>query len=291
MRMRHSWLIGLFCLVQPQILLGQDPVAWQNEAAGRISFSQVGFYRWHDGGIGSLSLSAGLSAKAIRKGPSIEQAHALRLAYGVVKQNSLELRKAEDLIHLRSSVNALGESVLGAFHPVLTVDVRSQFARGFKYDSKNELPPTIISDFLSPATLLQSLGTSHEPVSWVKIQAGVASKQTVVLNEKLRDRYKVRDTRILRAEVGLSGLIEVDAEPFTNVHLEHSVTLFASFIAADKLDFVSETLITMRVNKWLQINAEYTALFDRDVSMAVQMKEVVSLGLTFNLLPNRSSAG
>lgn len=290
--MRQDWLFGAIFLLLPVSALGQTPdTTWQTEAAGRISLTQVGFYRWHGGGISSFALSTGLSAEARRTGQSTEQTHMMRLAYGIVKQNELELRKAEDLIHLRSSVTFLGESQLGSFHPVFTLDVRSQFARGYKYDSKTEQPTTVISDFLSPAMLLQSLGAYHEPAAWVTLQAGVGSKQTVVLHENLRDRYKVSNSSILRAEVGLSGLIQIDAEPFTNVHLTHSLTLFAAFRAADKPDFVSETLITMRVNKWLQINAEYTAQLDRDVSRAVQMKEIVSLGLTFNLLPQRSDTG
>ena len=290
--MNHSWTIGTIVLALPLSVLGQVPDStWQTEASGRISFSQVGFYRWHDGGISSLALSTGVGAEASRRSRSVKQSHAMRLAYGIVKQNDLELRKAEDLIHLRTTIEFLSGSFAGSFHPVLTVDIRSQFARGFKYDAKDEKPPTVISDFLSPATLLQSLGAYHEPAPWITLHAGLASKQTVVLNENLRDRYKVKQSSLLRAEVGMSGLIWIDAEPFTNVHLAHSLSLFAAFKAADKPDFVSETLITMRVNKWLQINAEYTAQLDRDVSRAVQMKEIVSLGLTFNLLPQRSDAG
>jgi len=276
----------------PLNMLGQVPdTAWQTEASGRISFSQVGFYRWHDGGINSLSLSTGVTAEASHRSRSVGQSHAMRLAYGVVKQNDLDLRKAEDLIHWRTEIELLRDSYVGSFHPILTVDIRSQFARGFKYDAKDEQPPMVISDFLSPATLLQSLGVDHKPAPWVTLQAGFASKQTMVLNEDLRDRYRVNSSSLLRAEVGMSGLIQIDAEPFTNIHLTHSLSLFAAFKAAQKPDFVSETLITMRVNGWLQINAEYTAQMDRDVSRAVQMKEVVSLGLTFNLMPRRSDAG
>lgn len=286
--MRHSRLIGLIALLLPWSVQGQTGDLWQKEASGKISFTQVGFYRWHEGGISSLALSAGISAAFERTGKTVEQSHAMRFAYGVVKQNKLELRKAEDLIHLRSSVSIDKESFLGAFNPVLTIDIRSQFARGYKYDSKGDEPAVVISDFLSPATVLESLGLNHETTPWITVQGGLASKQTIVVRNQLRGRYRVHESRALRAEVGVSGIIEIDAQPFTNVHLDHSLTLFSSFLAAGKPDFVSETLVTLRINRWLQVNAEYTAQLDRDVSKAVQMKEIVSLGLTFNLLPKRS---
>lgn len=289
--MRHSRLIGLIALLLPLSVHGQTGDVWQKEASGRISFTQVGFYRWHEGGISSLALSAGISAAFERAGQTIEQSHALRFTYGVVKQNELGLRKAEDLIHLRSSFSIGRESFLGAFNPVLTIDIRSQFAQGYKYDSKGDEPPVVISDFLSPAAMIESLGLNREPAPWITIQGGLASKQTLVLRSQLRNRYKVRQTRSMRTEVGVSAMIEIDAEPFSNVHLAHSLTLFSAFMAAGKPDFVSEILVTLRINRWLQVNAEYTAQLDRDVSNAIQMKEIVSLGLTFNLLPQRSDAG
>ena len=249
-----------------------------------MSFTQAGFYRWHEGGISSLALSAGLNATTERKTLALEQTHAIRLTYGIVRQNRLALRKAEDLIHLRSSITFLKESFLGPFQPAVTLDFRSQFAFGFKYDQDNALPPERVSAFLSPAILIQSAGTNYRAASWIKLQTGMAAKQTFVLDSSLRSRYKVPDTRIVRAELGLSALILIDFHPLPNVHVTHSVSLFAAFQQADRPDMVSETLITMTINKWLQVNAEYTAQLDRDVSRVIQMKEVVSLGLAFNLL-------
>ena len=287
--MKRTLLPGFIVLFLVPGVAGQDSTRWHTEAAGNLSFTQVGFYRWHEGGINSLALGGGLSLAAQRTSRLVEQSHDLRLTFGIVKQNQLELRKADDLIHLRSSISLQKGSLLGPFQPVLTIDIRSQFAPGYKYDSKEEEPPLKISDLLSPAILLQTLGASFETTPWLTVQAGLASKQTVVLRETLRERYKVQDASVARAELGLSGLILIDSEPFRNVRLKHSLSLFAAYGAANTPDFVSETLITMRINDWLQVNAEYTAQLDRDVSRAVQMKEVVSLGLAFSLLPGRHS--
>jgi len=45
-----------------------------------------------------------------------------------------------------------------------------------------------------------------------------------------------------------------------------------------------ENLLEMQVNSWLGTSLEVVALYDRDVSSEVQLKEVFSLGITIKLL-------
>lgn len=45
-----------------------------------------------------------------------------------------------------------------------------------------------------------------------------------------------------------------------------------------------ENLVTMQVNSWLGVDLEVTTLYDDDVSRALQLKEVLSLGITLALI-------
>ena len=281
-------LVSLFLvslgLVHPTV--AQTDSTWHADATGKMAFTQAGFYRWHDGGTSSLALSAGLTAEFTRSGINVKQSHAFRLAYGVVKQNASSLRKAEDLLHIRSAFTLLAGSFDGRFQPAVTVDFRSQFADGFAYNAPRPegTPAPRISAFLSPATLTQSLGLNYEAVPWAQLRSGLAAKETIVAERKLRPRYKVQENQSVRWEAGLSGLILIDTGLFTNVHMKHSLQVFASFNQVGAPDLLSETLITMKVNRWLQVNAEYTAQLDRDVSRSVQMKELISLAFAVSLL-------
>ena len=259
---------------------------WQTEATAKLSVTQAGFFRWHDGGVSALAISTGINATSERVTRSFEQSHELRLAYGLVKQNGVTLRKAEDVMHVRSSFALREIPSLGAFDPVLTLDFRSQFTDGFKYDPPDESDGSEprISSFLSPAIFTQSAGLNIAPWSWINIRFGVAAKETLVKIRSLRSRYNVRSDALVRWEAGLNVLFLVDQEIFNNVHLKHSLSLFAAFNQSSLPDLISETLVTMTVNRWLQVNLEYTALLDRDVSKSLQMKEVVSLGFALNLL-------
>ena len=277
----HRW-IALATVWFVPTLTAQPDSTWQTAATGKVSFTQTGFQRWYDGGVNSLALGTGLLAEFQRETHAWSQSHEARLAYGMVRQNGIDLRKAEDIIHLRSEI-ALGDHVIaGIFSPALTVELRTQFADGFSYRDADA--PVQVSGSLSPATITQSVGLKYAELAWAEVSLGLTAKETVVTRSELRDRYKVKPDAVARWEGGGSLELRVDADVFENVRLRHSASVFASFSPASNPDLFSETLITMRINSWLQVNAEYAAVYDRDVSRSVQMREVVSVGFAINLL-------
>ncbi len=281
MRTSTLFLILLMCAAP---CAAQSDSTWTTEAHGRVSFNQVGFYRWHDGGISSLALGAGVSGEAQKTATAAQHQHEVRLAFGVVRQNSIDLRKSEDIIHLRSSFKFSRVPIFGQLDPAVTLELRSQFADGFRYNEKKSDVETLrISGFLSPAILTQSMGLNYQANSWLDLRLGVAAKQTIVTIRALRERYKVSPDALLRWQVGASGLVIVERTVFTNVHLKSTLTLFAAFNQPSP-DTIWETLVTMKVNSWLQVNAEYTALFDKDLSPYIQRKQALTVGVSFRIL-------
>ncbi len=260
----------------------QTTPQWDTSARGKASFTQAGFYRWHDGGVSSLALSVGLTGKAGREGSRWNQEHEAQLAYGLVKQNGLDVRKAEDVIHVHLSFSNTDHLFLGKIHPSLAVDLRSQFSSG--YDYSKATAPVRISGFLAPATFVETLGINVDQKNYANAHLGIAAKQTLVTDQSLRSRYKVRESSVIRNELGLSTIIKVDHGIFPNVHLDQTIQLFASFNQPNRPDLLSETLITMTVNRWLHVNLEYVAKLDRDVARSIQMKELLSLGISFVLI-------
>ena len=250
-----------------------------------MAFTQAGFYRWHDGGTSSFAFSAGLKGKAERTGKQWGLQHEIHLAYGLVKQNDVDLRKAEDVIHLFTSFTNTGRLLFGRLAPTVTIDFRSQFAPGFDYSKEDSITAAPqISDFFAPATVVETFGFQLDMFRFVALEFGAAGKHTFVRDPMLRSRYKVAPSRVVRNELGLSTRIQIEKDLFTNVHLDHALTLFASFNKPDAPDLLSETHVTMTVNRWLHVNLEYVAKLDRDVSRSLQMKELISLGVTLVLI-------
>lgn len=262
--------------------------AWMTEATGQLSFSQAGFQNWQEGGVNTLALSTGLNGKASRTAHRWKQTHELRLAFGLVKQDTLDVRKAEDLIQLRSTFKYSGEGFFAKFQPTLSASLRTQFAEGFNYDEDplglGRTLPAKVSAFFSPATLTQSAGLTYQPVDWLTQRLGFGTKETVVTIERFRVLYGVDPEDAVRFEAGLESFTEVDKEIVENVFYKSRLGLFASFNKPENPDALWENLVTMKVNAWLNVSFEFVTVYDTDISDEVQLKEVLSVGVSFILL-------
>lgn len=263
-------------------------VIWQSDWAGKLSASQAGYHNWQEGGINTLAFTVSTTGKVARTEGAWEQTHEARLAFGLIKQDTLDVRKADDVIRLTSSLQYTGVGFFRTFNPTLGASARTQFAEGYNYDTdpfeEGQTPPVKVSDFLAPGTFTQAVGLTYEPAAWVKQRVGLGAKETVVVIERLRPLYGVRVDQPVRFEAGLEARTEVDKEVLENVRLQSTLGLFASFNQPNHPDVLWENLVTMQVNSYLSVTFEFVTLFDRDISTQAQFKEVLSLGVSFVFL-------
>ncbi len=285
-------LLAVFLFISAGLSRAQDATVadtaapgWKKALIGRVSGSQAGFQNWREGGVNTLALSIGVDGKLERGGSRWKQAHDMRLSFGLVKQDTLDFRKAEDLIRFASTVDFLGEGFLGALHPTMAFQMRTQFAAGFNFKEdpfkEGRTPPVKVSDFLSPGTFTQSIGLSYASGSWFKQRIGLGAKETVVLIDRLRTLYSVSADKAARFELGLEAFTDVDRELVENVRYKTTVGLFAAFNKPESPDLLWESLIAMKVNDWLNVNFEWVVLYDTDVSSKAQFKEVLSVGISY----------
>ena len=264
------------------------PKAWKTSVIGKVAGTQVGFQDWQGGGVNSLALSTGLEGTATHISGRLEQKHEMKLSFGVVKQDTLDLRKAEDLIWLSSTFVYKGEGFFGKFNPTFSTSVRTQFAEGFNFDtdpiSGVRTPPVKVSAFFAPATLQQSFGLRYEPAEWFSQRLGIGAKETVVTIRRFRSLYGVNPQDAVRFEAGIEARTEIDKELVENVHYKSSLGVFAAFNSADNPDLIWENLIAMKVNSWLNVNFEWVGLYDKDVTDKLQLKEVFSIGVAISLI-------
>lgn len=263
-------------------------LGWKSEAFGKLNLSQAGYQNWTEGGINSLASSTSITAKTVRTSPNWVQTYESRLAIGVVKQDTLDVRKSEDLIRIDGSVLYEGEGLLKVFNPTVAVNLRTQFAPGFNYEENPfgdaRRPPVKVSDFFAPATLTQSIGLTYG-VDWgFKQMLGIAAKETIITIRRLRPLYGQDPEESVRFELGLESQTGVDREILRNVRLKSTLRLFAAFNMDEIPDVLWENLLIMKVNDWLSADFEFVSLIDRDVSDAVQVKEVLSVGFSIALL-------
>lgn len=266
---------------------------WRSVLAGQLAFSQAAYSNWQEGGLDALAFTAGTNGRFERLLGRFQQTHVARLAFGVVKQDTLDLRKAVDVIRYAFDIQYTGT---GVFRPTFATDIRTQFAAGYDYDPAPEdyLPPLIVlpnerlkvSDFFAPAIWTQSLGVTYDPDRWYTFRLGFGVKETIVTIDRLRPVYGNALDESVRVEAGLEALAEAQKELFENVLWTSRLSLFEAFNQIDEAapDLVFENLLQLKVNDWLNTNVEVVTLYDKDTVDEIQLKEVMSIGIAVSFL-------
>ena len=290
--MRHisSILTTLFCTtllmalatpVYAQDEEAADSTDWVVDLTAILAGSQASYDNWAEGGINSLAFTTSLDGNATRSTEHWTQKHEARFALGALKQDTLKIRKADDLIQLSSTFQYKNETSFAKWQPTISLGLRTQFAEGFDYSTD---PETRSSAFFSPGVLTQTIGFTYEPQPWFTWLIGFAAKETIVGIEELRPLYGNKLDETLRFEPGFDTTMKFDKDVVENVNLKSSLNVFGAFGQIDKPDIRWENLITMQVNAWLTVNFEFVTVYDLDISDEVQLKQVLSTGVSFSIL-------
>ncbi len=307
---RQSCIVVLLLCLGTGMSWGQDEPAteeeeesWEYNATANLNASQAAYKDWEEGaGTNSLAFAAGLGGEATKTTGRWTQVHELRLGFGIINQEGQELRKAEDEIAFNTSLRYQGENFFRIFNPTLAGTFRTQFAKGFDYnenpfegevdDPENDprvdesrTAPFQNSAFLAPAFITESLGLTYEPVSKLTIRFGAASKQTVVRERDFRVLYGVDDGKAARVEGGAELAISFDRNLTENIRYRSQFNAFYSANQTeDPPDARWQNTVNLKVNDWLSTDLQFVALFDKDITNQIQLKETLSVGVSFTLL-------
>ena len=258
-----------------------DSTAWQTSVTAILAGSQASYENWVEGGINSLAFTASINADANRTTESWITKHEGRFALGSLKQDDDDFRKADDLIFLSSTFQFKNDTNFAKWNPTASLTFRSQFVDGFEYTDSTQ---TKISALFSPAYLTQTLGFTYQPEEWFSWLIGVAAKETVVGIESLRPNFGNDLDESVRFESGFDSTMKLDRNIFENVNLKSTLGIFGAFNNLGEPDVRWENLVTMTVNTWLTVNFEFVTYYDQDLSSKVQLKQVLSTGVSFSLL-------
>ncbi len=258
-----------------------DSTAWQKNLVALLAGSQASYDNWAEGGINSLAFTASLNGDFQRTTTSWIQKHEMRLALGSLKQDTLDFRKADDLIQWASRFEYKYDDTFAKWHPTAAFELRTQFATGFDYSGAE---PLKVSAFFSPATLTETIGFSYSPQEWFSWLIGLGAKQTIVGIDSLRSSYGNDVDQLTRFEAGLNSKASVDRDIFENVNLKTSLSVFSAFDDFGRPDVRWENLVTMTVNSWLTVGFEFVTFYDLDIDDRVQLKQVLSTGISVGLL-------
>lgn len=251
---------------------------WQQSLVANLSFAQAAYNDWRSGGENAVAARFSLDGSASRIDENIEQTHVLQVAYGKTKIADQDVRKTDDLLRYTGDFVYLSRK---AIRPVLNFDVRTQFDKGYDYDTD---PVTIIARFMAPAYITEIIGLAYQPQKWLKLRLGFGAKQTIVVEEHLRESYGVDPNKSLRNEGGIMLIALLQREIADNVVLKSELNAFESFPEAAHPDFRLKNLVQMQVNRYLNATLEVELLYDKDAWEGLQLRQTFGLGVSATIL-------
>ncbi|MCC6385417.1 MAG: DUF3078 domain-containing protein [Bacteroidia bacterium] len=275
----------------------QNDTIWRTGGLSSLNFNQVSLSNWAAGGDNSIGGNVLLSIYADYKNGKWAWDNNLDLMIGGAKIGKQEFRKTDDKIELNAKV---GYEVTKSLYVTYLLGFRTQFTEGFNYiDDKTR---NRISNFLTPAYLVNSLGIDWKPNSHLSVFISPLTAKTTIVNDKLLlDQAELADVPLfgvdpgkkMRSEVGAFFTSKYQKELFENVTFTTKLELFSSYTHKPQdVDVNWENLISLKINKYLTAIITTQLLYDNDVFVpksdvnkpagpGTQFKETFGLGLSY----------
>jgi hypothetical protein len=249
---------------------------WTKKWVLSLNGSQASYSNWSQGNNNSVAATGGNMFNVTFKRDRYSYDMLLNLRYGQTKINGSEVRKTDDLIHFRNRVNHLLHAT--QYTAYFEVDFRTQFDAGY---DKNKV---YISDFMSPGYLQETAGLGYKPVDYVQLQSGFTLKQTFVADTLLSNRYGVTPGKNFRSEGGFSMGASFKKNIAKNLTLNSNVQSFTNFLQRlNHTDVMFNNELTGKINSFMNTNIQFSLMYDRDFNKQIQVKQVLAVGVSFNV--------
>jgi Protein of unknown function (DUF3078) len=274
-------------------------MGWKKGGVFGINLAQTSLTNWAAGGQNSFAINGIFSAFANYKQGKSAWDNSLDLGYGLLKQGKENYRKTDDKVDFLSKY---GREAFRNFYYSALFNFKTQMAGGFNYPDAT----TKISNRFAPAYVLLALGMDYKPnPNFSAFIAPVTAKITIVNDEDLSEigAFGVTPGEKIKSEFGgyLRAIYtknDFKNEILKNVAFTTKVDFFSNYAKnPQNIDVSWETLIALKVNKFLSVNFNTHLLYDDDIKIPIdrdgddildepgsrtQFKEILGVGISYN---------
>ena len=259
---------------------------WRTWTAFGVNINQASFSEnWGGGGVNSMAFGGQYSYKTdYTKGDKNFVSEVL-LQYGKLKNKDQLSRKTADRIFWDNKV-ALKLSRSWYFFGSLNFE--SQFDRGFSFakNAQGNEVRTLLSRFMAPGYLTQSIGFEYKPVKYFFVRIGTGTaRQTFVIDTNLYKtnpkNFGVKQGKSFRNELAFQVVAAIDKDIAENLNLNSRYTMFANYEKLKSIDNRLDVTLTARVNRIINVSLAGTVLYDDDTADEFQGSQALSIGLVY----------
>lgn len=261
---------------------------WHKSIVFGLNFNQSAFSEnYAAGGISSIALGSNFDYKIEYNKSPFDFTSELNLIYGKSKNKGQSSRKTNDRIFWDNKV-ASQLSKHWFFFGSLTFE--SQFDKGFNYftDSTNVPRRSLISNFMSPGYLTESVGFEFKPTKYFDLRIGTGTaRQTFVLDttiyHKQPTNYGVPIGHTVLNELAFQVVAALDKDLSKTMHVNVRYALFVPYQQA--LAYTShriDAVLTAKASRLIAFTVNGTFLYDKNTSSSVQGTEGIAVGVVYS---------
>jgi hypothetical protein len=256
---------------------------WKTKTQVGININQAAFSdNWKGGGVNSVAIGAAVNYKAEYAKADRSYVSELILQYGKVKNKNQLQKKTTDRIYWD---NKAAITLSKNWYFFGSINFESQFDRGFAYanDPQGNETETLISKFMSPGYLTESIGFEYKPSKFFSTRIGTGTaRQTFVLDTVSNpNNYGVELGKKFRNELAFQIVSNFEKEIFKNINLKTMYNMFIPYDNFGHIDHRLDVTTMARVNRFINVSIAGVLLYDRDTELKIQKNETLALGLIF----------
>ncbi|MFV1883301.1 MAG: DUF3078 domain-containing protein [Balneola sp.] len=262
------------------IVVPEDQVGWGQTWVLNLNGSQASYDNWSEGGVNTIAGTFSTVYTKLYRKERTSYGFRVNLRYGQSRIDG-DTRKSDDLISIRSRVTYdLAEgSPVAAYG---AIQFKTQFAEGYNYGAGPLGEDILISNFMAPGYFIEGAGIEYNANENLQMQGGLALKQTIVNDDNLVGFYNMTDN--FRSEGGLSTGITYQNTIAENIQYSSNLETFTNFLLPiDETDISWANEITGQINSIVSASFQFELRYDNDFSSEIQLKQVLSAGITVNL--------
>lgn len=266
--------------ILPPDTIDVEPQYWRHALGTSLTFSQVSFSDWAQGGENAYAYGASAVGTSTYDWHPITWANTYRLGFGQTRIGGRETRKTEDKIDLESVVTyRMGITI----NPYAALTVKTQFATGYRYDKAGNR--SAISWFFDPAFLTQSLGLGFQVTPELRSRFGFALREIVTSQyTSFADDPKTPEVEKVKIEDGLESVTEGTWKLDNSTTLNAKLELFSSFREPEKIIVRGDNTLTVRLARIVTLVVNVQVINERRVTPRTQLKQSLGVGISYVVL-------
>lgn len=269
-------------IVVPDTLSGWD-YGW---VAG-LNGAQASYSNWAQGGVNNIAISGNSTFRTYYREGKFSYGFLLNTRYGKTRIDGEGTRKTNDRLSIRNRFLYDLRAEEGNFSIYGNINFRTQFDRGFEYGENDGDPDILISNFLSPAYISESVGLLYRPSTNVSFEAGLGLQQTIVNNENVLENnlYGLPEGDNFRNEAGLSLGASYQQNIASNIVLSSTAETFTNLnrsLSSTDVYFSNEFIGNL--NNLINTSLRFDIAYDNDFSSEIQIRQSITVGISFILL-------